>query len=223
MEGGAGIVSLPCLTQVMDNWLSISTSCSFCSCNGGGRQRNESSFIGSIKTSASQTSLASQLPSIKVFWSAKRAPWGQIISNLRAPKKGWLILIIIFKMGLSPFYSFVLLFTIFQSSSFTCLSVKWGIISHITPPCCTFIITGAGGENHKGLGFSLTSPRVHPKAGGKAANERKKRSEKCDKERVCEGEREQQESFQSGSKLMKRLVRWPQGLLIPSMTPEMEM
>lgn len=46
---------------------------------------------------------------------------------------------------------------------------------------------------------------------------------KSQRRRGCGGEGEQQESFQSGSKLMKRLVRWPQGPLTPSMAPEMEM
>lgn len=133
-------------------------------------------------------------------------------------------------MELSSLYPFALLLTTFQSPpSFTCLSAKWGVIFHIPLPCCTFIVCDAAGENHKGPGFSLTSPRVHPEAGGKSSKraEEKERESgsvtKSQRRRVCEGEREQQESFQSGTKLMKRLVRWPQGPLTPSMAAAMEM
>lgn len=64
-----GSFPLLCLMHVMDNRLSKSTSCSFCSCDGGGVDKDTTAASSGtvIKTSASQTSLASQLLSIRSF------------------------------------------------------------------------------------------------------------------------------------------------------------
>ena len=77
---------------------------------------------------------------------------------------------------------------------------------------------GRGERNHGGHAFSLMSVRVQAEGEGEAAREGgrgrgrgnvTKRRRKRGWKRV----RARQESFHCASKLMKRLVRWPQGLL----------
>lgn len=155
MEGGARIVSLLCLMHVMDNWLSKSTSCSFCSCNEGGVDKDTTTASSGllIKTSASRTSLASQLLSIRSFAQQNGPPGGQIINNLIALKKGGLILIIIFKMGLTFLYSFMLFSPLYAPLH---LSPVFQLSGELSPiflcPAALLSFPGCWG-NHKGRGF----------------------------------------------------------------------
>lgn len=129
-------------------------------------------------------------------------------------------------------------------------SCKWDIISPslfprshrlpystsiISPPRPSYTSARGKTGNHGGRAFPLTSPRARTKGERKAASEWQGEEKRGARERECDEKKkeasvrvrqgEQQESFRCASKLMKRLLRCPQGLLIVkegSIIPEVE-